>query len=239
MGNKELLATTHHRPWPLPVSQWGFYQEWNRVVFLHWKVDEKDVRPLVPDEIEIDTFEGDAWVSAVAFSMERTRPRQMPAFAPVSNFPELNIRTYIKYKGRAGGYFLSIEAGNRMACVLARQLSGMPYRHSYMSRKGEAFIAHNHQYGDSFQLSYSPGKALEEKTELDLWLTERYSLSQESAKGIRYFDVHHAEWPVQEVAINDLTINYPRFVSLFNGAPDKCHYSSGVQVLAWHSVARL
>lgn len=124
-----------------------------------------------------------------------------------------------------------------MACKLARQLSGMPYRYSYMSRKGTSFVSSNHEYGDVFQLSYKPGDVLTGKSALDIWLTERYSLSQESKKGMQYFDVHHAEWPMQKVTVEHLTANYPRFSQLIKDQPDLCHYSEGVQVLAWNAVS--
>ena len=55
---------------------------------------------LVPAEIEIDLFEGKPWVSLVAFTMEKIRPRYLPYFPPISNFDEINIRTYVKSKNK-------------------------------------------------------------------------------------------------------------------------------------------
>ena len=90
MKIKEILNNISHRPWGLPKSNWKFYQEWNNTIFLHWEVDIKELQQFVPKEIEIDLFEGKAWVSLVAFTMEKIRPKSLPYFPPVSNFDEIS-----------------------------------------------------------------------------------------------------------------------------------------------------
>lgn len=234
MTIKEILSTTHHCPWPLPKESWQFYQEWNKAIFLHWQVDEKELRKFVPSEIEIDLFEYQAWVSLVAFSMEKVRPKYLPAFSPVSNFHEINIRTYVKINGKTGVYFLSIEGGKSLSCKLAKGLSGLPYRFSKMKRTGRVFSSKNNVFGDTFDIQYKSGNALKTKSDLDIWLTERYAVIQDAPIDICTFDVHHLEWPVQEVEIENLSLNYQRFNKLINNTPDKTHYSKGVQVLAWN-----
>lgn len=81
MKLSEILENTKHRPWEIPKRSWRFYQEWNDVLFLHWQVDLEELRKFVPEELEIDLFEGKPWISVVAFAMEKIRPRYMPAFA--------------------------------------------------------------------------------------------------------------------------------------------------------------
>lgn len=88
MRIQKILENSTHRPWELPDERWKFYQEWNRAIFLHWKVDFQELRNFVPKELEIDLFEGNAWVSVVAFTMEKIRPKNFPHFAPISNFDE-------------------------------------------------------------------------------------------------------------------------------------------------------
>ena len=93
MKIQEILKKTEHRPWSLPDANWKFYQEWNDAVFLHWQVDESELKKLVPADLEIDRYEGKSWVSLVAFTMEKVRPKFLPPFPPISNFHEINIRT--------------------------------------------------------------------------------------------------------------------------------------------------
>lgn len=96
MTISDILDTTGHRPWPLPEGNWSYYQEWNNAVFLHWRVDNDAIRKMVPADLELELFDRSAWVSLVAFTMEKIRPRILPAVGLVSNFHEINIRTYVR-----------------------------------------------------------------------------------------------------------------------------------------------
>lgn len=233
MKIKEILADIKHRPWELPKSNWAFYQEWNRAVFLHWQVDETELRKFVPQEIEIDLFKGQAWVSLVAFTMENIRPRYLPSFPPISNFDEINIRTYVRYKEKPGVFFLSIEGGTSLSCKISKAISELPYRYSKIRRATGQYIAKNTEFNDSFDIDYKIGEQLKNKTELDLWLTERYALFQNTDKAINEFEIHHIEWPINHLDIKNITVNYKRFGKLLNNEPDKIGYSKGVEVVAW------
>lgn len=122
-----IINSIDHRPWELPATRWTYYQEWNRALFLHWKVPQDLLRPLVPPGLELDVHDGETWVSLVAFTMEQIRPRGLPAVGFVSNFEEINLRTYVRVGNKPGVYFLSIEAGNVLSAFIARNLSGLPY----------------------------------------------------------------------------------------------------------------
>lgn len=233
MAIQQLLNSTAHRPFKLAKGNWQYYQEWNRVLFLHWRVDYDLLRAAVPQAIEIDTFEGSCWISLVAFTMENVRPRYVPAFQPISNFDEINIRTYVKGDNMPGVYFLSIEAGNRLSASIAHFLSKMPYRYSNMSRVNGNFCSENKDYEDAFNVDYGISTAKISKTNLDIWLTERYAVFQDWKDGINKFEVHHDEWPVCNVDIKALEIRYDRFHHFLSSQPDLAHYSQGVEVLAW------
>ena len=233
MTIKEILNTTEHRPWKLPNDNWKFYQEWNNTVFLHWQVDYDELRKFVPKKIEIDLYEGKPWISLVAFTMEKVRPKYLPTFPPISNFDEINIRTYIKYKNKTGVYFMSIEGGTKLSCFLAKSLSGLPYRFSKMNRQVGLYHSFNAQYSDRFECEFKVGPEMKDKTELDKWLTERYALVQDGRRSIDEFDIHHVEWPINEIDLVELIVDYPRYGKLLNGTPDLAHYSTGVQALAW------
>jgi uncharacterized protein len=233
MTINELLNNQSHRPWEIPSGNWKFYQEWNEAVFLHWHVDYKELSKLVHPDLEIDLFESQPWVSLVAFNMERIRPKNLPSFSPISFFSEINIRTYVKYNGKAGVHFLSIEGAKKLSCKLAKSLSELPYRFSAMTRTEDSFISDNMEFGDSLSLHYTVGQKMEDKQLIDLWLTERYALFQNTEKYINEFEIHHIEWPVFELELKEIEIKYPRFDNLLVNFPDKKHYSAGVQVIAW------
>ncbi len=233
MRIREILKTTDHRPWEIPTETWKYYQEWNHSIFLHWEVDLDELKKLVPKELEIDLFEGKPWVSVVAFTMEKIRPKNLPSFAPVSNFDEINIRTYIKSNNKTGVYFLSIEGGTKLSCKIAKGISELPYRFSNMKRSQNKFESCNSEFNDRLDLEFKVGEVVTQKTGLDKWLTERYALFQDSEESINEFDIHHLEWPIQEIDLTKIKVNYPRFDKLLKNDPHKTRYSSGVKVIAW------
>lgn len=230
---KEILKRTEHRPWVLPTGNWKYYQEWNNAVFLHWQVDINELKKFVPNDLVIDLFEGKPWVSLVAFTMEKIRPRNLPSFFPISDFDEINIRTYVKYNNKTGVYFLSIEGGTKISCQVAKSLSELPYRHSTIRRKEDYYCSENSSFKDRLELSYQVGPPLSEKTKLDKWLTERYALFQDTDTSINEFEIHHIEWPTFNIKLKSIDVQYPRFDKLLSSTPDLSHYSTGVEVVAW------
>lgn len=229
----ELLSSTDHRPWEIPAGSWAYYQEWNNAVFLHWEVDLQELQKFMPPGLEIDLFDGKPWVSVVAFDMERLRPRFLPAFPPISNFHEINVRTYVKMGGKTGVTFLSIEAAKGISCKIATALSELPYRHSKMWRNGASIASENAQFGEHLHITCEVGEPLVEKTDLHRWLTERYALFQHSGTSVNQFEIHHVEWPIHRLELRDIELDYPRFKKMIRPVPDLVQYSPGVQVVAW------
>ena len=233
MGIKKILNHKEHRPWKLPNQNWKFYQEWNNAIFLHFKVDLEELKKHVPKELEIDLFQGESWVSVVAFTMEKIRPKNIPAFSPISNFHEINIRTYVKKNNKTGVYFLSIEGGTKLSCKIAKYISDLPYRYSLIERSSKHYSSINLKFKDELCFEFEIGKQIEKKSELDNWLTERYALFQETDKYINEYEIHHLPWLVNDVEVKSLKCFYPRFKNLLNNKPDKMQYSKGVKVIAW------
>ena len=233
MKIQDILSATQHRPWEMPKEGWKYYQEWNNVIFLHYQVDLCELERFVPNEIEIDKFENKPWVSVVAFTMENIRHKNLPTFSPISNFDEINIRTYVKSKGKTGVYFLSIEGGKSISCKVAKWISELPYRYSRIKRTKNQYSSYNSNFDERLSIEYVIGNKIKEKSELDNWLTERYALFQDTDKSINEFEIHHLEWPIVDVELNKLEINYKRFNKLINQEPNKIQYSKGVKVIAW------
>jgi uncharacterized protein len=249
-GVKQILACTAHRPWGLPPHRWVWSQRWEALLFAHWRAPVEVVRPLIPVELQIDTFDGSAWISVVPFKMVAVRLRGMPAVPFLSTFPELNVRTYVRCGPYRGVYFLSIDARGRAVCALARSASGLPYRHARLShlQSGSHIRVECARRSDSgadwrttFRAAYCPTSDpfLSIPGTLDAWLTERYCLYTSGARrgsGIRRSDIHHAPWPLQHV---DCTIETNSVLADVNVRvpmpckPDCVHYSKGVHIVAW------
>jgi len=229
----DILSSTEHRPWDIPTDNWKFYQEWNKAIFLHWEVDLSDLEKHVPKALEIDLYNEKAWVSVVAFTMEKIRPKYLPPFPPISNFHEINIRTYVKLNNKPGVYFISIEGGTDLSCKISKALSELPYRFSKIERTKNQYKSYNSKFKDELDIQFTIGKKMTEKTELDKWLTERYALFQDTENSINEFEIHHLEWPMNEIDLKKVSLNYQRFDKLIKNPPNKAQYSKGVKVIAW------
>jgi uncharacterized protein YqjF (DUF2071 family) len=109
------------------------HQKWRDLLFLHWSVPAAQLRPVVPAELELDLFEGTAFVGLVAFTMRGIRAAGLPSFIGMSRFHETNLRTYVHRDGRDPGvWFLSLDAANPVAVVIARRWFHLPYHHARM-----------------------------------------------------------------------------------------------------------
>ena len=229
----QILSQTRHRPFDVPAGKWTYYQEWNNALFLHWQVPLDLLRPLVPESLNIDVFEGNAYVSLVAFTMQKIRPRNLPALAFVSDFEEINIRTYIEHNNKKGVYFLNIEAEKQLSVFIARALSGLPYEKSNIRRTNQYYRSLNTRKDFYLDAAYEVKASIPEKTALDHWLTERYCLYLNNREAIYCYDIHHKAWELKKVALNALNVQYKLGELSLTGQPQLMHYSEGVQVIAW------
>jgi uncharacterized protein len=236
LSTSEILQAQSHRNWPPPDKKWLFYQEWHNVLFAHWKVELSELRKFVPETFEIDMLNGNAWVSLIIFTIKNIRPRYLPPFTPVSDFNEINIRTYIRYKNKEGIYFLNIEAAKWLSGLFAAAFSELPYRHSKIISSPGHYHSFNQNNGDKLQVKFSPGSEYP-AGKADRWLTERYVFFQDNTKDkINELNIHHHQWPIYKVGINDFKMNYRRFNNLLPNYPELVHYSPGIQVLTWGKI---
>jgi uncharacterized protein YqjF (DUF2071 family) len=196
-----------HRPWPLPSGPWVMAQTWHDLLFAHWPVPVADMRALIPTSLEIDTFNGFAWIAVVPFRMSAVRLRGTPSLPWLSHFPELNVRTYVVRDGKPGVWFFSLDAGNFAAVAIARGWFHLPYFRAKMrSEERDAWThyqstrAHRGAAAASLQAKYRPIAALQiaHAGTLEYFLTERYCLYTADGQGrLIRGEIHHAPWPLQ------------------------------------------
>ena len=159
------------------------------------------LRPLVPPSLSIDTFDGSAWLGVVPFDMTGVRPHFLPAVPGLSNFPEINLRTYVTAEGRPGVWFFSLDAHSRLAVRLARATFHLPYFDAEMSCHASndeihyrSLRTHRGAPPAEFAARYGPvGEPFESgRGTIENFLTERYCLYSADRKGVvRRGEVHH------------------------------------------------
>lgn len=201
------FSETAHRPYPLPTHAWVMAQAWHDLLFAHWPIDPDLVRATLPRGLELDTFDGRAWIGVVPFRMSGIRARGTPTLPWISAFPELNLRTYVKRDGRCGVWFYSLDAARLLAVKVARAWFHLPYFHARMSSRSDGkaieYASERRHRGAppaSFRGRYEPTGpiALARAGSLEHWLTERYCLFSCDPRGVvRRGDIHHVPWPLQ------------------------------------------
>lgn len=214
----DFLTQTAHRPYPMPDARWTMAQTWRDLLFAHWTCPPEALRPHVPEELELDLFDGQAWLGVVPFHMTGIRFRLLPPLPGFSAFGELNVRTYVRRDDRPGVWFFSLDAASVTAVEVARRWFHLPYyradiRFGHAGEEVSYESLRTDKRGAALELRarYGPtGPELRaEPGSLEQWLTERYCLYSRSPEG-RLFrgEIHHLPWPLQparaELATNTM-----------------------------------
>lgn len=218
-------------------------QRWHELLFAHWPVPVDVLRTIVPASLPIDLFEGQAWLGVIPFRMTGVRPRLLPPVAPVSAFPELNVRTYVVVDDKPGVYFFSLDAASRVAVWSARTFFALPYFHARMrsTHAGDRVVYSSERTGEPLpavlRATYRPTGPAWSPTPgtLDHWLTERYALYTTAADGrLMRGEIHHAPWRLQRaeavLAANSMTS--PLGIEL-PGTQPLLHFAAVQEVRIW------
>jgi uncharacterized protein len=219
-------------------------QSWHDLLFAHWPVDAALLRPLIPVQLQIDTFESQAWIAVVPFHMSGVRLRFSSALPWLSAFPELNVRTYVVADEKPGVWFFSLDAANPLAVAVARAWFHLPYFRARMCcEEKDGWIRygnvrrHSSAPSGMLQVNYRPlGEGFQPRRgTLEHFLVERYCLYAKDACGAMYrAEIHHPPWQLQvaqaEIGYNSMTeaagVPLPPL-------PPLLHFSRRQDVVVW------
>jgi uncharacterized protein YqjF (DUF2071 family) len=242
--NRHILDVVDHRPWPMPDSPWLMTQTWHDLLFAHWPLEPSVLSRKIPAPMELDLFNGCAWIAIVPFHMTNVAPRGASALPWLSEFSELNVRTYVSVGNKPGVYFFSLDASNPVAVRAARVLFHLPYYSAsiaieggdgsvdYCSRRTHAraplaqLVVRYRAIGPIFQAAVGT---------IDHFLTERYCLYTADRKGRAFrLQIHHPPWRLQqaeaEFGVNSMTEGLG--VDLPAGPP-LLHVAKRQDIVAW------
>jgi uncharacterized protein YqjF (DUF2071 family) len=226
-------------------------QRWADLLFVHWAVDAEPLHALLPSGLDLDTFEGHAYVGIVPFTVTGARPTGLPPLPFVSNFHEVNLRTYVHRGGRDPGvWFFTLDASNAIVVQTARLLFKLPYRHSEIEMaveepaEGAPRNGENRRWirftsrrvsGDrpELEVRYGPAGAPQPASPgtLDHFLIERYILYTESEGTLYRARVYHEAYPAQPAVVPTLRENFLPTIGLARPErPPLAHYAKEVHV---------
>ena len=220
-------------------------QRWERLLFAHWPLPERTLRPLVPPALTLQTFEGQAWLAITPFVVSVLRPRAAPSIPGLAPFPEVNVRTYVTLDEKPGVFFFSLDAGSALAVAGARVVYSLPYYQARFTVTNEpgGEVRYDsrrvHREAPSAELSavYRPtGEAvLARPGTLAHWLTERYCLYAVTRRGrLRRAEIHHPPWPLQPAQVDIRSNSMTRGLGF--ELPDPApvvHFAERLDVQVW------
>ena len=203
--HERAARVTGSRPWPPPARSWVMAQTWTELLFAHWRVPPEKLRRVVPSPLELQTFDGRAWLGVTPFQVRNLRLRVTPPFPFLSSFPEINVRTYVTFGGKPGVFFFSLDAASASAVAAARAVYRLPYFQADMA------IAHDggdvHYRSERLTRDSGPKAAFRGRYHalgpasppaagtLEHWLTERYCLyTMDDRQRVLRAEIQHPPW---------------------------------------------
>lgn len=241
MSDEETIdrLTIRERSDRVPLMQ----QSWCKLLFMHWRLPVETLRAVVPRQLSIDTYEGEAFVAVTPFTIRGMRASFLPPIPGLSEMHELNVRTYVHYKGTPGVYFLSLDASSIIAVIGARTFFLVPYFTAEMNftQDGRKIVYHSRRtHRDAppaaFDATWKFGEPLGESQpgSREFFLTERYCFFTVSGESVYRCRIHHAPWQLRaaEVSAFKSSMIEAHHLPTPTGKP-LLHYSEELTVDVW------
>jgi uncharacterized protein len=226
-----------------PEGQPIMHQNWGKLLFMHWRIEEKLLRPVVPKDLEIDTFDGSAWIAITPFTMWDIRafPPFIPRIPGLNSMHELNVRTYVHHDRVPGVWFFSLDCNSAAAVLGARMFFHLPYYNAEIELEEEdETIDYSLDRIDDppaqFEASWEIGETLpySHPGSLEFFLTERYCLYSEHDRELYRARIYHEPWPLQRATLLSLDSTMIESQGLPTPTGDPLlHYAEEISVDIW------
>jgi uncharacterized protein YqjF (DUF2071 family) len=213
---------------------WLIRQKWEHVLFLSWFVDPAQIQHLIP--FELDTWNGKAVISIVPFKMCQIRLRGLPEIPFASELAELNLRTYVKHGNQSGIHFVTLDTDSRLGQWVANTVFKLPYRYAEIDSRFPSAESKEYRFASKrreyeWEMTATPGSPISHKSGLDRWITDRYHLFQHRQDQVLKGTVHHEDWKLSTVQLNEISGAFGQLIGLNLGhPPDHLAYAREIDV---------
>ena len=237
-GMNGLAPIRRTRPWVMAMR-------WDDLAFLHWPVPVAALERLIPADLQLETFDGHAWIGIVPFRMMAVHARGLPEIPGTNEFLELNVRTYVTDGTRPGVWFFSLDCANPLAVRGARVGFSLPYFDAKMqsleiNRDGFDYSSartHRGAPAATFRARYGPNGEVTPIAPggIEHWLTERYCLyAQRPNSQVIRGEILHQPWPLQTCTVEILENTLCDSLGLsLSREPMLAHFAKRLEVHAW------
>jgi len=216
---------------------------WHQSLLLHWPIAISELRHRVPQELEIDTCSGHAWVTIQHYRVRNLHPAIAPAIPWFSSFLQIDARTYVRQAGEPGIFFFSLDATNPVAVWLARTVLKLPaFRAAiHMRRQGQEFHlnatrTHHDAPRASLDCRWSPREPINatHQGELVSFISTRTRLFAQHEATLLTCSMRRATWSFRRAHIQSLENSFPASVGLpFPATPPIAHHADALGLEVW------
>lgn len=182
------------------------------VLFTHWPVDADTLRSVIPEPLDVDTFDGTGWITVLAHEVTEATLDAVPV-SPLRPFGEVDLRTYVQYGDDSGVYFFSCNTGQELNALLGEQAFGLPHHRADVSfdRRDDRLILRCQQgnagSNGRFDVTYQPTgpTAPADAGSLMEFLVERHTYftptdaGRESSGSMLIGSIERDPWQIGEV----------------------------------------
>jgi uncharacterized protein YqjF (DUF2071 family) len=195
---------------PQPVQHPVMTQQWCDLAYIHWRCDPEVVQGLLPEGLEVDTFDGSAWVGLIPFSMRNIAVPGLPPIPYFGSFPEVNVRTYVRRNGIPGVWFFSLDVNRLAPAFVARATYLLPYcwgRASNVLNNDVLTTEVQRRWpsGAGTSIRVRVGERIATPNDQAVFLSARWGLySRGFGSGLRYAPVDHETWILHEATLENL-----------------------------------
>lgn len=200
---------------------WFAEQTWIHTLFLHWPVTPETLKSYIPAPLEVDTYNGSAWITIAAFHAENSKLRLSPKWTSLDPVTQINVRTYVTAPGsdEKGVYFFSLYVKHLTASLGAQSLFNLPFtyaRTSMQEKPDETITVRAENAGKMlFSATYHPNVQERKDSSLGTYLAERYCIWNMKGNQLIKIPIKHESWDLFEV---DATVDMNHLLPIETGA---------------------
>ena len=219
---------------------------WSNLGLVTYAVDQALLAADLPPGCELDLRNGDAFVSFVVFDFLDTRVKGVRWPGHV-NFPEINLRFYVRQDGQRGVCFVRELVPKRLIAWIARILYNEPYVATAMRSEvtqDESHIETNHRFRFAGKRHEARLRGLRETivppddSNEHFFKEHSWGFGRSRSGTLRRYRVDHPVWAIHPEATAELDVDFAavygeKWGFLRDRTPDSVVFAVGSKVAVY------